>query len=43
MIVQKNNIDNILRITGDYPLIDPKLIDKIINVYQKRKLIIYQM
>ena len=34
---KKNNIDNILRITGDCPLIDPKLIDKIINVYQKKK------
>jgi glutamate-1-semialdehyde 2,1-aminomutase len=34
---KKNNIHNILRITGDCPLVDPTLVDNLINVYQKKK------
>ena len=34
---KKNNIQNILRITGDCPLVDPKLVDDLIKKYQKKK------
>jgi len=33
----KFNADPIIRITGDCPLIDPKLIDKLLDVYNKNK------
>lgn len=31
---KKFKISNILRITGDCPLVDPKLVDKLANIYQ---------
>ena len=34
---KKHGIFNILRITGDCPLIDPKLIDKIGEIYNSKK------
>ena len=33
-----NNAQNIIRITGDCPLIDPVLIDKVVNLYFSRSL-----
>ena len=35
------NGDIIIRITSDCPLMDPKLIDKFINLFFKKKLIIW--
>ena len=32
---------NIVRVTSDNPLVDPGLVDKMIGMYQKKKLIIY--
>ena len=32
---KKFNLNNILRITGDCPLVDPKLVDKIIKIFKK--------
>lgn len=32
---KQNNIDNIIRITSDCPLIDPFIIDEVINVYNQ--------
>ena len=32
----KFSIHNILRITGDNPLVDPNLVDKVVNIYQKK-------
>ena len=37
MCAKKFSVKNILRITSDCPLIDPKLIDKIGNIYLKNK------
>ena len=33
---KKFDLKNILRITGDNPLVDPKLVDKIIGIYQRK-------
>lgn len=35
---KENKIDIIIRITGDCPLSDPKLIDKMISIFKKEKL-----
>jgi len=35
---KKNNIKNILRITGDCPLVDPLLVDNSISLYQAKKI-----
>ena len=35
---KKFSIQNILRITGDNPLVDPNLVDKVVNIYQKKKI-----
>jgi spore coat polysaccharide biosynthesis protein SpsF (cytidylyltransferase family) len=34
---KKNSINTIVRITGDCPLVDPKLIDRYIKLHQKKK------
>ena len=33
---KKFDLKNIVRITGDNPLVDPKLVDKIIGIYQRK-------
>ena len=35
MNVQKFSAKHILRITGDCPLIDPQLVDKMLKIYKK--------
>ena len=32
---KKFNLKNVLRITGDCPLVDPKLVDKIVKIFKK--------
>ena len=34
----KYNINNIIRLTSDCPLVDPKLIKKMISIYKKKNL-----
>ena len=33
---KKFDLKNIIRITGDCPLIDPKLVDKLVNIFKKK-------
>ena len=37
------NAQHILRITGDCPLIDPTLVDKVCNIYKKKTLTTFQI
>ena len=37
---KKYNAKNIIRITSDCPLVDPKLLEKLVSIYNKKRIII---